>query len=223
MTVVDIPLELIVPAPWNANRMDESMRARLVASIGRFGLVQPLLVRRVGDGFETVAGAQRLAALRQRGEATAPCVVLDELGDAEARLLSIALNRIGGTDDVNALGELAREILAVLPAEEVAQVVPLRLAELQGLAELPRIARGEAPSAVATLAQLGQAWQRAKRIALERIAFAFTAEQRQTVEQAVAEALRRVATEDPNRRGAALALVCAEWLAGRRRRVHRDV
>jgi len=223
VTVVDIPLELIVPAPWNANRMDESMRARLVASIGRFGLVQPLLVRRVGDGFETVAGAQRLAALRQRGEATAPCVVLDELGDAEARLLSIALNRIGGTDDVNALGELAREILAVLPAEEVAQVVPLRLAELQGLAELPRIARGEAPSAVATLAQLGQAWQRAKRIALERIAFAFTAEQRQTVEQAVAEALRRVATEDPNRRGAALALVCAEWLAGRRRRVHRDV
>lgn len=223
MTVVDIPLELIVPAPWNANRMDESMRARLVASIGRFGLVQPLLVRRVGDGFETVAGAQRLAALRQRGEATAPCVVLDELGDAEARLLSIALNRIGGTDDVNALGELAREILAVLPAEEVAQVVPLRLAELQGLAELPRIARGEAPSAAATLAQLGQAWQRAKRIALERIAFAFTAEQRQTVEQAVAEALRRVATEDPNRRGAALALVCAEWLAGRRRRVHRDV
>ena len=223
MTVVDIPLELIVPAPWNANRMDESMRARLVASIGRFGLVQPLLVRRVGDGFETVAGAQRLAALRQRGEATAPCVVLDELGDAEARLLSIALNRIGGSDDVNALGELAREVLAVLPAEEVAQVVPLRLAELQGLAELPRIARGEAPSAAATLAQLGQAWQRAKRIALERIAFAFTVEQRQTVEQAVAEALRRVATDDPNRRGAALALVCAEWLAGRRRRVHRDV
>jgi len=223
VTVVDIPLELIVPAPWNANRMDESMRARLVASIGRFGLVQPLLVRRVGDGFETVAGAQRLAALRQRGEATAPCVVLDELGDAEARLLSIALNRIGGSDDVNALGELAREVLAVLPAEEVAQVVPLRLAELQGLAELPRIARGEAPSAAATLAQLGQAWQRAKRIALERIAFAFTVEQRQTVEQAVAEALRRVATEDPNRRGAALALVCAEWLAGRRRRVHRDV
>jgi len=223
VTVVDIPLDRIAPAPWNANRMDEPMRARLLASISRFGLVQPLLVRRQGERYETVAGAQRLAALRQRGEATAPCVVLEELGDAEARLLSVALNRIGGTDDVNALGELAREVLAVLPAEAVAQVVPLRLAELQGLAELPKIARGEGPSAAATLAQLGQAWERAKRIALERIAFAFTAEQRQTVEQAVAAALRRVGSDDPNRRGAALALVCAEWLAGRRQRVHRRV
>jgi ParB family chromosome partitioning protein len=223
MTVVDIPLDRIVPAPWNANRMDEPMRARLVASIGRYGLVQPLLVRRVGEGFETVAGAQRLAVLRQRGETTAPCIVLDELSDADARVLSLALNRIGGTDDINALGALAREVLAVLPAEVVSAIVPAALSELKGLAELPKIAAGQGPPVAQTLSQLGQAWQRAKELAFERVAFAFTAEQRETVERAVREALPRVVSGDPNRRGAALALICGEWLAGRRRAVHRAV
>ena len=119
MTVVDLPLDRITPAPWNANRMDEPMRGRLAASLGRYGLVQPLLVRRQGKGFETIAGAQRLAALRRDGTSTAPCIVLDDLSDADARLLSVALNRIGGTDDPNALGAIAREALAVLPPEVV--------------------------------------------------------------------------------------------------------
>ena len=117
MNVVDLPLDRITAAPWNANRMDEPMHGRLVASLGRYGLVQPLLVHRQGDRFETIAGAQRLGVLRARGEPTAPCIVLDDLSDADARLLSVALNRIGGSDDPNALGAIAREALAVLPAE----------------------------------------------------------------------------------------------------------
>ena len=144
MTVVNIPLDRITPAPWNANRIDEPMRGRLAASLGRYGLVQPLLVRRQGEGYETVAGAQRLAALRQDGAATAPCVVLDDLSDADARLLSVALNRIGGTDDPNALGAITREALAVLPAEVVQSILPQRMEHLNALADLPRMRRGGA-------------------------------------------------------------------------------
>jgi ParB family chromosome partitioning protein len=223
MTVHDIPLDRITPAPWNANRLDELMRARLAASIGRYGLVQPLLVRRVGDDFETVAGAQRLGALRERGEPTAPCVVLDDLSDADARVLSVALNRIGGSDDINALGALAREVLAVLPAEAVSAIVPVALGELRGLAELPKIAAGDGPALANALKEAGRAWERAKEVAFERVAFAFTAEQRETVERAVTEALRRVVGDDPNKRGAALALIAGEWLAARRKRLHRAV
>ena len=32
MNVVDLPLDRITPAPWNANRMDAPMRGRLAAS-----------------------------------------------------------------------------------------------------------------------------------------------------------------------------------------------
>lgn len=224
MTVVDLPLERIAAAPWNSNRMDEPMRTRLAASIGRYGLVQPLLVRRQGEEFETIAGAQRLAALRRENAATAPCVVLDDLSDADARLLSVALNRIGGTDDPNALGAIAREVLALLPAEVVQSVLPQRLEHLNALADLPRIA-AEAPQRMAEqLAAAGRTWEAAKAVAFERVSFAFTAEQRAAVDAAVEQALGRVVGDDPNRRGAALALICAEWAAGRRRgAVHRAV
>ena len=224
MTVVDLPLERIAAAPWNSNRMDEPMRTRLTTSLGRYGLVQPLLVRRQGEGFETIAGAQRLAALRREGAATAPCVVLDDLSDADARILSVALNRIGGTDDPNALGAIAREALAVLPAEVVQAILPQSLGHLQALSDLPRIA-AEAPQRMAEqLTAAGRTWEAAKALAFDRISFAFTSEQRNAVDRAVDKALPRVVSDDPNRRGAALALICAEWAAGRRRgAVHRAV
>ena len=225
MTVVDLPLERIAAAPWNSNHMDEPMRTRLAASLGRYGLVQPLLVRRQGEGFETISGAQRLAALRrEENAATAPCVVLDDLSDADARILSVALNRIGGTDDPNALGAIAREALAVLPAEVVQAILPQSLGHLRALSDLPRIA-AEAPQRMAQqLTAAGRTWEAAKALAFDRISFACTTEQRQAVDGAVEQALGRVVGDDPNRRGAALALVCAEWAAGQRRgAVHRAV
>jgi hypothetical protein len=121
MTGQDIPLDDITAAPWNANRMDEPMRDRLLASIGRHGPVPPILVRRVADRLETVVGAQRLGALREERAATAPCIVLDDLADADARLiLSVVLHRLGGSADITGPGDLAREVLAVLPADAVA-------------------------------------------------------------------------------------------------------
>lgn len=146
------------------------------ASLGRYGLVQPLLVRRQGEGFETIAGAQRL------------------------------------------------EALAVLPAEVVQAILPQSLDHLRALSDLPRIA-AEAPQRMAEqLAAAGRTWEAAKALAFDRISFACTTEQRQAVDGAVEQALGRVVGDDPNPRGAALALVCAEWAAGQRRgAVHRAV
>ncbi len=211
MNVVDIPLDRITAAPWNANRMDQPMHGRLIASLGRYGLVQPLLVRRQGEGFETIAGAQRLGVLRTRGEATAPCIMLDDLSDADAWVVSVALNRIGGSDDPNALGAIAREALAVLPAEVVQALLPQSLTHVRALSDLPRIA-AEAPQRMAEqLAASGRTWEAAKELAFDRVSFALTPEQRTAVDEGVAQALPRVVGEDPNRRGAALALV---WPSG---------
>ena len=133
--------------------------------------------------------------------------MLDDLADADARILSVELNRIGGSDDPNALGAIAREALAVLPAEVVQTLLPQSLAHLQALSDLPRIA-AEAPQRMAEqLEAAGRTWEAAKALAFDRISFACTTEQRHAVDGAVDQALGRVVGDDPNRRGAALALV----------------
>jgi ParB-like chromosome segregation protein Spo0J len=214
VTVSDIPLDRIDAAPSNSNRMDEPMRRRLFASLGRYGLVQPLVVRRRGERYETIAGAQRLAALQVQGAPTAPCVVLDDLDDADARLLSVALNRIGGIDDVNLLGDLAREMLAALPQEAITAVLPHSLDHLQALASLGDLAQAlPAASQTTTAAPASQAasWERIRGEGFDRISFALAMDERQAVEEAVALALRLVPETDadaPNRRGVALAFIC---------------
>ena len=96
MQVVDLPLQNLSPAPWNANVMDGEDQRRLQVSLERYGLVQNLVVRPIGnERYEVLAGNQRLNALREARVDRVPCVVI-ELDDAQARLLAQALNRARG-------------------------------------------------------------------------------------------------------------------------------
>jgi ParB family chromosome partitioning protein len=63
----------------------------LVASIEEKGLLQPIVVRPVGDGFEVVAGNRRLEACRRLKMRRIPCVVV-ELDDREAFEASLIEN-----------------------------------------------------------------------------------------------------------------------------------
>ncbi|HZA24573.1 MAG TPA: ParB N-terminal domain-containing protein, partial [Dehalococcoidia bacterium] len=75
MQTVDIPIESIHSPAWNPNQMDETMQPRLKASIERFGLVVPLVVRDLGTGlYESIGGAQRLSVLRELSVSVVPCV-----------------------------------------------------------------------------------------------------------------------------------------------------
>lgn len=66
-------------------RLDDDPAAvtELAASIAQIGVLQPLVVRPCGDRWEVVAGRRRLAASRQAGLETVPCLVR-ELTDDEA-------------------------------------------------------------------------------------------------------------------------------------------
>ncbi len=134
MRIVDLQLEAIQEAPWNANEMEPAMEARLRHSIQRFGLVAPLVVRQLDDGaYETIGGAQRLRLLREEGKQDVVCVVV-EADEAEARLLSQALNHIFGHDNPGLRAELLRKVLAQLPEEEVLDVLPDSQESLAALA-----------------------------------------------------------------------------------------
>jgi ParB family chromosome partitioning protein len=196
LKVIDVPIDQIDEAAWNPNQMDEVMRSRLRRSIQRFGLVVPLVVRPFGDDYyETIGGAQRLVALRELGINPVPCVVVNA-DDANARLLSQALNRIQGQDDLGLQAELIREVLQLLP--ETAQ-------SLQALSFLGQEA----------MADYLKNWQQAQSARLKHLQFQLTSIQLAVVEEALTQALPQAKEEQgdsPNARGTALYLLCKTYL-----------
>ncbi len=70
---------------------DDAKLDELVASIKEKGLLQPIVVRRVGDAFEVIAGERRLRAVRKLGLVSVP-VMIKEATDKEALVLALVEN-----------------------------------------------------------------------------------------------------------------------------------
>lgn len=84
---------------FNPERLQE-----LADSIAQDGLVQPIVVRRSGDGYELIAGERRWRAAKLAGVARIPALVR-EADDREALLLAIVENVVRA--DLNPI-EVAR-------------------------------------------------------------------------------------------------------------------
>jgi ParB family transcriptional regulator, chromosome partitioning protein len=115
----------IRPNPDQPRRhFDEAALASLVDSIRRRGLLQPLVVRRVADGYELIAGERRLRAAQRAGLETVPVVVRD--ADPQERL-ELALIENLQRENLSALeeAEAYRHLIDVhgLTQDEVAQAV----------------------------------------------------------------------------------------------------
>ena len=98
LTVEQLPIDDLHPDPLNPRRIEEAELAALTRSIATFRVVDPVLTRR-GDR-RVIAGHQRLLAARRCGLLTVPVILLD-LSAEHARLLNVALNRIGGEWDAD--------------------------------------------------------------------------------------------------------------------------
>lgn len=73
-----IPTSRIRPNPYQPRReFDPTALAELETSIRANGLLQPLTVRRRGDGYELIAGERRLRAVRNLDWKDVPAVVRD--------------------------------------------------------------------------------------------------------------------------------------------------
>ena len=108
------PLRLIatdiIAANPNNPRSDLGDLAELTASIQAHGIIQPILVRRVEDGYECVAGSRRLAVAKAIGMGTVPCNVR-EMNDEIALELAITENimrqNMSAVDEIKAVGLMA--------------------------------------------------------------------------------------------------------------------
>src|SRR5215203_511795 len=85
----EVELDSIVPGPMQPRtHFDEASLESLAESIRSHGIVQPLLVRRRGNGYELIAGERRWRAAKLAGLTHVP-VVVKEVPDES--LLEIAL------------------------------------------------------------------------------------------------------------------------------------
>jgi ParB family chromosome partitioning protein len=102
----DLPVSQIVPNPHQPRRhFDEERLGGLTASVRELGVLQPVLVRSVGDDrYELIAGERRWRAAKRAGLQTIPAVVKTSSDDAS---LEQALVENLHRDDLNPLEEAA--------------------------------------------------------------------------------------------------------------------
>ena len=75
--VVFLPAKAIVPNPAQPRKLfREEALDELAESIRRHGILQPLSVRRVGNGYELIAGERRLRAGIAAGLTEVPCILM---------------------------------------------------------------------------------------------------------------------------------------------------
>ena len=76
--VVFLPAKAIRPNPAQPRKVfREEALTELAESIRQHGVLQPLSVRRVGGGYELVAGERRLRAAKLAGLKEIPCILID--------------------------------------------------------------------------------------------------------------------------------------------------
>jgi ParB family chromosome partitioning protein len=85
-------VDRIRPQPGQARRhFDKEALEALVETIREHGVIQPLVVRRTGDGYELIAGERRWRAAQLAGLAEVP-VVIKDVTDSEAFVMGLIEN-----------------------------------------------------------------------------------------------------------------------------------
>lgn len=98
-----IATDRIKKSPWQPRRaLDPQRMEELTRSVSLKGVLEPLLVRKVGEEYELVAGERRLRAAQSAGLKEVPAIIVD-LDDKES--LEIALIENIQREDLNPVDE----------------------------------------------------------------------------------------------------------------------
>ena len=98
-----VPIDLIHQSPYQPRQiMEPEALEALASSIRQQGVVQPIVVRKAGDGYELIAGERRWRASQQAGLQDIPAVIKN-VNDQEAAAIAIIENL--QREDLNPLEE----------------------------------------------------------------------------------------------------------------------
>ena len=103
LALEEIPIDDISANPTQPRQQfDSTAFDELVSSVGRHGIVQPVIVRPKGEGYELIAGERRWRAAREAGLETIPAII-KRSDDGES--LQLALIENIQREDLNAVEE----------------------------------------------------------------------------------------------------------------------
>ena len=216
----ELLLTSIVPNPRQPRRdFDDAQVKELADSIRSEGLMQPIVVRKVKDGYELIAGERRFRAFKLIGEKTITARILDA-SDASSAVLALIENLQRA--DLNAIDEalgfaslmrdfsLTQEAVAERlgkPRASIANSVRLLALdnELQGYVRKGQLSAGHAKAllAIENVAHRVQVARlviekglsvRATEVEVKKLASTKKTDRKQTVQTVVADVQKRLAS-----------------------------
>lgn len=124
-SIVNIKLDLIVPNPMQPRKsVDDEKIDELSKSIERHGVIQPIIVKKVDDYYQIIAGERRWKASRKAGLKEIPSIVRD-IGNRSQEEMALTENI--QREDLNSIDEaLAYRVLMErydITQEEVSDIV----------------------------------------------------------------------------------------------------
>jgi ParB family chromosome partitioning protein len=162
----------IVPNPFQPRkRFSETKMDELVCSIREKGVIQPVLLRPVGNGYELVAGERRWRAAQKLEIEEMPAIVRTDINDANSLEISLVENiqreELNPIEEANAYQELIGQFEYTL--DKVGQMVgkdkttisnSLRLLslpeEIQAYIEEGKISAGHAKAILSITSEHGR-------------------------------------------------------------------
>ena len=105
--VTELDIEALAPNDLQPRlQIDDARLEELAASIRSHGVIQPIVVRKAGDGYRIIAGERRWRAAKRAGLTRVP-VVFKEVGGERASqdLLELALIENIQREDLNPIDE----------------------------------------------------------------------------------------------------------------------
>lgn len=116
--ISEIPIPAVQANPFQPRkRFSEAELSDLASSIREHGVLQPIVVRRSGDGYQIVAGERRFRACESLGLATVPAVVREA---TDSEMLELALTENIQRENLNAI-ELAQAYQAYIDRFDLTQ------------------------------------------------------------------------------------------------------
>ncbi len=113
---IDVDIDLLSPNEQQPRlQMDEAKLEELAQSIRSNGVIQPILVRRIENGYRIIAGERRWRAAQRAGLHRVPIVVREVPEGSEKQLLELALieniqrENLNPVDEARAYQRLSEE------------------------------------------------------------------------------------------------------------------
>jgi ParB family transcriptional regulator, chromosome partitioning protein len=100
---IELPIDAIAPNPQQPRKdFDDKALQDLAASLRQSGVLQPVVVRRLGDGYQLIVGERRWRAAKLAGITRIPAVIR-EVSDAQSLELALVENLL--REDLNPMEE----------------------------------------------------------------------------------------------------------------------